>query len=146
MSESLDITVAIFGLAGAIIGSLSGCLITYYTLQKQQEQKIWDKKFERMDLANKDFLLPLLDCIYSLNVRKNINDLDNLVTILRGGRKFFIYYPEKLKKHLFSTYQKIETMIKKDENNWKSIYFRDMPNELANLENDIYDTLKEMRF
>jgi hypothetical protein len=146
MSESLDITVALFGLFGAIIGSLSTCFITYYTLQKQQEQKIWDKKFERIDLANRDFLLPLLDCIYSINVRKNVNDLDTLVTSLRNGRKFFIYYPEELKNPLFSIYLKIETMIKEDENNWKSIFFRDMPDELASLENVIYDTLKEMRF
>ena len=108
MAAEIELWIpTISALAGAVIGGGFTALATWYSFKKQWEKDIWIKKIDRLGQADRELFSPILEYAYRLDAKRDIDDIDKILMVLRKGRRYFIYCPDNLKEkllNLFKTY------------------------------------------
>jgi hypothetical protein len=89
MTTEIELWIpAISALAGAIIGSVSTALVTCYSFKKQWEKDIWIRKMDRLEQVDRGLFAPFLECAYRLDAKRDVGDIDDILGVLRKGRRF----------------------------------------------------------
>jgi hypothetical protein len=137
---------AISALAGAIIGGGFTAWATWYSFEKQSEKDIWSKKLDRLEEADKELFAPFLNYAYRLYAKRDVGDINDILGVLRKGRRYFVYCPKNLKQMLFDFYSDLEKTIVKREGNLEEGDIDNLSEKVKQIEEGICKTLREMEF
>lgn len=146
MAAEIELWIpAISALAGAVIGGGFTALATWYSFKKQWEKDIWIKKIDRLGQADRELFSPILEYAYRLDAKRDIDDIDKILMVLRKGRRYFIYCPDDLKEKLINLYSYLERTIIKKEGIWNEENLDKVSKEVKLIEEMIYKALMEMK-
>ena len=145
MAINIELLIpTISALAGAIIGGGSTALITWYSFKKQWEKDIWIQRLDRLEKVDKGLFAPFLHCAYRLDAKRDADDIDCILGVLRNGRNYFAHCPKYLKRMLFDLYSDIEKTIEKREGKWNDGDIDKLSIRIKQIEEEIHMVLRKM--
>lgn len=146
MATEIELWIpTISALGGALIGGGFTAFVTWYSIKKQLEKDIWIKKMDKLEQVDKKLFVPFLECAYNLDVKRDPDDVDRIVGILRDERRYFIYCPKSLKRKFLNLYSDLERTIIKKEELWNNEFLDKTVKEVKQIEKKIYKTLMELK-
>ena len=138
----MDPVLAVF--LGALVGGGCSFLGTWYHLKKQWEKDIWIKKVSRLEQADAKLFQPFLKYAYRLDVKRDPNDLDGILSALREGRTCFTYCPKDLRQKLLELYSTVEKKVREREGKWEEEDIDNIAPDIKQVETLIYDAFSSM--